>query len=184
MRISARPTGRSLVAALAVGGGLLGWVAVLPRVFRRHRELLLGFNPFKRFLKAYNNLASKISGTEHSSWGLLTHVGRHSGRVYQTSLGAYPYGDGFLLPLAYGTHTDWYQNLMAAGSGTLTWRGGTYWLERPELVSAPEVMRAWPVMSRILLRLAGIHNFVWLHKSRNQGTDCPPVTSPAQCGTG
>ena len=68
-------------------------------------------------------MTRKVSGTSRSPWGLLTHVGRRSGRTYQTSLGTYDYGDGFLLPLGYGTHTDWYQNLMAAGTCELAWKG-------------------------------------------------------------
>jgi deazaflavin-dependent oxidoreductase (nitroreductase family) len=133
---------------------------------------------FKKFLTTYNGITLKISGTERSSWGLLTHVGRRSGRVYQTSLGTNTYGDGFLLPLGYGPQTDWYRNLMAAGACTLTWKGRTYQLERPELISGPEAMRAWPLGSRIMLRLTGIHDFVWLHQSREQHVE-PPVLAPA-----
>ena len=180
MSIDARPAGRSLVVVLAVGGVVLAWLVLLPRIFRRNRDLLVRLGPFKRFLTTYNNLTRNISGTERSSWGLLTHVGRRSGRVYQTSLGANPYRDGFLLPLGYGPHTDWYQNLTVAGVCTLAWKGRTYWLERPELISGPDVMQAWPLGSRVLLHLAGIHDFVWLHHSQEQGTESPPLTSPAQ----
>lgn len=171
---------RSVIVMLAVGGVVLGWLVLLPRVFRRNRDLLVKLGPFKRFLTTYNGMARKISGTERSSWGLLTHVGRRSGRVYQTSLGTNTYGDGFLLPLGYGPHTDWYRNLMAAGACTLTWKGRTYQLERPELISGPEAMRAWPIGSRILLQLAGIHDFVWLHESQEQGTAPPVLASPTQ----
>jgi hypothetical protein len=82
--------------------------------------------------------------------------------------------------LAYGTHTDWYRNLMAAGTCTLAWKGRTYQLERPELISRPEAMWAWPIRDRILLQLAGIHDFVWLHQSKEQATEQPQVTSPVQ----
>jgi deazaflavin-dependent oxidoreductase (nitroreductase family) len=80
-------------------------------------------------------MTRKISGTQRSSWGLLTQVGRRSGHVYQTSLGTNPCGDGFLVPLGYGPHTDWYRNLIAAGVGTLTCKGRTYQLEWPEVIS-------------------------------------------------
>lgn len=165
---------------LALVLAALAWLVLLPRIFRRNRDLLLTVGPFKRFLTAYNDLTRKISGTKRSSWGLVTHVGRRSGRVYQTSLGTYPYRDGFLLPLGYGPHTDWYRNLIAAGMCTLAWKGQTYWLERPELISGPEVMRAWPIGSRLLLQLSGIHDFVWLHQSHEQTPASPPLTSPAQ----
>jgi deazaflavin-dependent oxidoreductase (nitroreductase family) len=157
--------GRRTLVILASGGVALGWLVVFPRIVRRNREVLFNRGWFKKFLTTYNGMTRKISGTRRSSWGLLTHVGRRSGRVYQTSLGTHPYGDGFLLPLGYGHQTDWYQNLIAAGVGTLAWKGRTYQLERPELVSGPEVMRVWPMGSRTMLRLTGIHEFVWLHQS-------------------
>jgi deazaflavin-dependent oxidoreductase (nitroreductase family) len=141
---------------------------------------MLRFGPFKRFLTRYNEMARKISGTRRSSWGLVTHVGRRSGRTYQTSLGTYTYGDGFLLPLGYGTHTDWYQNVMAAGACTLGWKGRTYQLERPELISGPEALQAWPQRDRILLRLAGIHDFVWVHQSSEPAVESAQVEAPVR----
>jgi deazaflavin-dependent oxidoreductase (nitroreductase family) len=161
-----RLAGSILVAALVLSGVSLTWLVLMPRIFRRNRDLLLRRGPFKRLLTRYNDMTRKVSGTSRSPWGLLTHVGRRSGRTYQTSLGTYDYGDGFLLPLGYGTHTDWYQNLMAAGTCELAWKGHTYHLERPELISGPEVTRVWPIRDRILLQLAGIHDFVWLHQSK------------------
>ncbi|WP_156768086.1 nitroreductase family deazaflavin-dependent oxidoreductase [Mycobacterium sp. E1386] len=169
-----RALGRGLVGVMLVA---LVWLVLVPRVFRRHRDLMLKVGPFRGFLRRYNDATRKISGTKRSSWALLTHVGRRSGRVYQTSLGAIPYRDGFLLPLGYGPHTDWYRNLMAAGACTLAYKGQAYWLERPELVSCPDVMRAWPARSRILLQLAGIHDFVWLHLSREQRAESAPLAS-------
>lgn len=153
-------------AAAALVALALGWLVVIPRVFRRHRDLLLSVGSFRGFLKRYNNLSRKISGTPWSSWGLLTHVGRRSGYTYETSLGAHPCLDGFLLPLGYGTQTDWYRNLMAAGTGTLAWKGRVYQLERPELISGPDAMQVWSARDRLFLRLAGIHDFVWLHSTK------------------
>jgi len=172
-----------VVVVLAVGSVVLAWLVLLPRILRRNRDLLLRLGPFKRFLQRYNDITRKISGTQRSSWGLVTHVGRRSGRIYQTPLGTYPYGDGFLLPLGYGTHTDWYRNMVAAGTCTLAWKGRTYQLERPEVISGSEAMRAWRMRDRILLRLAGIHDFVWLHQSKEQAMESPQVEAPVQHAT-
>lgn len=146
----------ALVAAV-VGTALL-------RMFARHREALIRLGPFRRFLKSYNTITRRISGARGSTLGLLTHVGRRSGRSYQTSLGVAAHGDGFLVPLTYGPGTDWYRNLLAAGGGTLVWQGHTHRVERPEVMSGPEAARAWPLVSRLMLRLAGVHDFVWLHR--------------------
>jgi deazaflavin-dependent oxidoreductase (nitroreductase family) len=153
-----------LVVALAVGIGPAGLVLVL-RIFSRNRDALLRRGPFRSFLQRYNGITRKISGSRRSTLGLLTHVGRRSGRSYQTSLGVTSFRDGFLVPLTYGPRADWYRNLTAAGAGTLAWKGQAYRIERPEIVSGAEPMRVWPLGSRIMLRLAGIHEFVWLHES-------------------
>ena len=178
---SDKPVGRRIgIAVAATAGVALGWLVVLPRVFRRNRDVMLSRGPLRRFLTTYNGMTRKISGTPRSSWGLLTHVGRRSGRPYQTSLGAHPYGDGFLLPLGYGTHTDWYRNLMAAGAGTLAWKGRIYQLERPELIAGPDAIQAWPTRDRLLLRLAGMHDFVWLHAAQDEAEASPQAESAVE----
>ena len=52
----------------------------------------------------------------------------------------------------------------------------TYQLSRPELISGPEAQQAWPLRDRTLLRLAGMHDFVWLHRG---GQREMPVTGTA-----
>jgi deazaflavin-dependent oxidoreductase (nitroreductase family) len=174
MRSDTRAGGRVGMVVAATAGVALAWLVVLPRVFRRNRDRMLKIGPLKKAITKYNDMARNISGSPRSSWGLLTHVGRRSGLSYQTSLGTCTYGDGFLLPLGYGPHSDWYRNLMAAGTGTLTWKGHNFQLERPELISGPDAMQAWRMTERILLRLAGIHDFVWLHAVTAQAKASPP----------
>ena len=158
--------GKRGLLLVAIGIGLTpASLVVMLRIVRRNRDVLLGADPFRNFLKRFNAVARNISGSRGSTWGLLTHVGRRSGRDYQTPLAVHPYRNGFLVPLTYGPRTDWYRNLVAAGTGTLAWQGQTYRVERPEIVSGREPMRAWPLASRIILPLAGIHEFVWLRRS-------------------
>jgi len=176
--------GTVAVVAIVLGGVVLTWlllfVVLLPRIVKRYRDQLFRLGPIKKLLERYNDTTRTISGTERSSWCLLSHVGRRSGNTYQTPLGAYPYGDGFLLPLGYGTRTDWYRNITAAGTCELAWKGQTYRLERPELISGPNVLHAWPARDRIVLRLAGMHEFVWLHQSKQHDTTSPQVESPLE----
>jgi deazaflavin-dependent oxidoreductase (nitroreductase family) len=87
-------------------------------------------------------------------FAVLKHVGRRSGRAYETPLGACSFGDGFILPLAYGTEVDWCRNVMAAGTCTLRWKGQEYVLERPEIITGPEAMSVWPFWQRFSLRAA------------------------------
>lgn len=152
-----------VVIAAAILGQL--WLVVLFRLFHRRRAVLLTYEPFRRLLKTYNAATRNVAGTRHSSHGLLRHTGRKSGRNYQTSLGVNPYGDGFLVPLTYGPGTDWFRNLKAAG-GWLEWKGETFQVERPEVVTGPEPMSSWPTSSRIMLQVAGIEEFALLHQRK------------------
>ena len=155
----ARPFGVPAIIVLVLAGIVVAYVAILPRVAKRNRKLLR-----LPIAQRYNDITRKSAGSQRSPFALLIHVGRRSGRTYTTALGACAYGDGFILPLGYGTQTDWCRNVMAAGTGELAWKGRTYQLDRPELVSGPQVMRAWSLRQRTTLQLAGIHDFLWLHQ--------------------
>lgn len=176
--VSDRQTGwkRLLRKCIVFAAGLVGAIAaglaspvVMPRILKRHPDWLrLGV--FKR----YTDFRCKRAGRQHSVTAVLTHVGRRSGRTYRTPLGAQPYGDGFVVSLPYGSQTDWCRNVIAAGECTLAWRGRTFQLVRPEIISGPQVFQALPVLPRIMLRGGGIHDFLWLHKKEanaRNGTD-------------
>ena len=62
-----------------------------------------------------------------------------------TPLSAYRLGDDFVLAVAY-PKVDWCDNVLAAGTCTLTWNGNDYTLERPELISRAEAMKAYPLL--------------------------------------
>ena len=158
----ARPSGNVVLVVT----GLVGLLAVLlaspvmmPRLIRRHPDWLK-FSDFKR----YAAFRRRQAGHRHSVVALLTHVGRRTGKAYRTPLGAQPYGDGFVVSLPYGSQTDWCSNVMAAGMCKLAWKGNTYALERPEIVSGSQVFPALPVHQRILLQGGGIRDFLWLHR--------------------
>ena len=127
-----------------------------------------------RFDKVENPLVRPIAGRRFASrlyfgfqLGVLTHTGRRSGRAYQTPLGAYPVGDGFVFALFYGPTVDWARNVLSAGSCTLTWKGRAYPLERPEIVSASVVLPALPLWPRLVITAAGTTQFLWAHRQRD-----------------
>jgi deazaflavin-dependent oxidoreductase (nitroreductase family) len=140
----------------------------LPRWARHNMDRIRQSNTMVRVLRWYNGTRLKCAASERSATAILTHVGRRSGRTYDTPLGEWAYGDGFVLSLAYGRGTDWCCNVMAAGTCTLGWKGQTYELERPEVIFGPEVLQAWPMWERVALRAAGIESFLWLHRKKNR----------------
>lgn len=150
-------------ALLAIVAAALASPVVMPRIIRRHPSWLK-LGAFKK----YSSFRRRRAGREHSATALLTHVGRRSLKTYQTPIGAQPYGDGYVVSLPYGSHTDWCRNVMAAGTCSLTWKGQTYHLERPEIISGSQVFPALPALQRLVLRGGGIHDFLWLHRRQSE----------------
>jgi deazaflavin-dependent oxidoreductase (nitroreductase family) len=97
-----------------------------------------------------------------SNYAVVHHVGRRSGRSYQTPVEAYRTAEGVLILLPYGPVTDWCQNIMVAGQCTVTPDGENLALRAPEVVSADfaearvpqDVARRW--------RRQGIAHYLWL----------------------
>lgn len=74
-----------------------------------------------------NPLLSRSAGSARSQFALISHVGRCSGKPYETPIMVFPKGEDFLIALTYGPKVDWYRNLRASGQGTLLWaREGIY----------------------------------------------------------
>jgi hypothetical protein len=117
---------------------------LVPRLIRRNMDRIKKNAAIMAALQRSNAIRLKGAGSPRSATAIPTHIGRRSGGTYRTPLGAHSYGDGFILPLAYGIQTDWCRNVMVAGTCTLAWKALTYTLERPDIISRPEVIQEWP----------------------------------------
>ncbi len=69
-------------------------------------------------------------------WAVIEHVGRASGRSYQTPVIAAVDGNTLYVAVLYGEESDWVQNILRAGSGGVRRGGRRYRLEHPRLTSA------------------------------------------------
>jgi deazaflavin-dependent oxidoreductase (nitroreductase family) len=76
----------------------------------------------------------KSSGTPGGIASVVHHVGRRSGRRYETPVNAVPTDDGFVIALPYGLNTDWLENVLASGSASIVHDGSTHEVDRPEIV--------------------------------------------------
>ena len=106
-----------------------------------------------------------ISGRWFRAYSIVRHVGRTSGRAYQNPVSAYPLGDGFVIPVLYGTQSQWVRNVMAAGRFTLRTKGRDYLLERPELIAPAQALAAYPALLRRIMRSQRTQDFVWAHRA-------------------
>jgi deazaflavin-dependent oxidoreductase (nitroreductase family) len=91
---------------------------------------------------------------------IVHHVGRKSGRRYQTPVLAFSTEEGFVTPLPYGTDTDWCLNWSAAGEGLLEVAGRRTAVANPRVVSADEALPLLPGLLRPALRLLGLPGFL------------------------
>lgn len=150
-----------VIAACALGvlAAVSASPVVMPRIIRRHPAWL-----HLEVFKKYAGLRRRHAGQRRSVTALLTQVGRRSGKVYQTPVGAMPYGDGFVVSLPYDSQTDWCRNVRAAGTCELAWKGQSYTLTRPEILPGSQVFPALSVVRRLMLKGGGIHDFLWLHE--------------------
>ena len=79
-----------------------------------------------------NPILGRIARSSHGPFAIIRHVGRKSGRTYETPVIVFPFDGGFVLALTYGKEVDWYRNVMAAGRCGLTWHRKEYTIERIE----------------------------------------------------
>ena len=107
-----------------------------------------------------NPLLRRFANASRGPFAVIHHVGRRSGKPYETTIMIWQMGDDFVIALTYGPDVDWYRNLVAAGHGTLLWHGKRYAIEKPEPIDRTTALTAFPPFIRLILRLHGTHDFI------------------------
>jgi deazaflavin-dependent oxidoreductase (nitroreductase family) len=129
--------------------------------------LLIRFR--KRWVAAFNlavtNRITSRFAARLPGFGILTHVGRKSGRLYRTPVNVFRVPEGFLIALTYGRESEWVKNVIAAGACQLETRGVLYQLSAPTIVHDP-ARRRFPLFVRTVLGLIGANDFMQLSTSR------------------
>ena len=91
-----------------------------------------------------NPLAVRFGGWAPLN-GTLEHVGRKSGKTYQTPLNIFETADGFVIPIGYGLESHWVQNALAGGPLTVHKAGRTIPIVDARIVSKAD---AEPLVTR------------------------------------
>lgn len=132
--------------------------------------LLIRFR--KRWVAAFNlavtNRITSRFAARLPGFGILTHVGRKSGRVYRTPVNVFRVPEGFLIALTYGRESEWVKNVLAAGGCELETRGVRYQLSTPTIVHDP-TRRRFPLLVRTVLGTIGANDFMQLSTAGGQG---------------
>jgi deazaflavin-dependent oxidoreductase (nitroreductase family) len=125
--------------------------------------LLMRFR--KRWLAAFNIAVTNRVTSRFAAWlpgfGIITHMGRKSGRVYRTPVKVFRAPNGFLVALTYGRESEWVKNVLAAGGCRLDTRGVRHELSAPTIIHDP-TRRRFPFPVRVILGLVDANDFMQL----------------------
>jgi deazaflavin-dependent oxidoreductase (nitroreductase family) len=104
-----------------------------------------------------NRVLRRFAERGFGPFAIVGHVGRRTGKPYETVLWVWPTREGFVIALTYGPEVDWRRNLLAAGGGTVFWHGKVYTVGKPEPIDAATALPAFPALFRLIFRTIGRH---------------------------
>jgi deazaflavin-dependent oxidoreductase (nitroreductase family) len=110
---------------------------------------------------AFTNRITRLFAGWLPGFGILTHVGRKSGKVYQTPVNVFRASNGFIIALTYSSQSEWVRNVLAAGRCELKSGGKNYQLSAPKVVH-DRTRRRFPLPVRLVLRLVGADEYIKL----------------------
>lgn len=116
-----------------------------------------------------NRVTVPIARSSHGPFSLVRHVGRRSGRIYETPLILARVTDGFVAELTYGEDVDWYRNVVAAGGCTVIHHRTEYRIDAIEFCDTSTGRSAYPLPLRTALKILRRTHFRLLRSDR--GTD-------------
>lgn len=114
--------------------------------------------------RLFNPFAMLLAGTPLLPlYGVITHRGRRSGKLFRTPVVVRPTPDGFIVPMPWGEGTDWYRNVRAAGECTIRWKGRDYAMVRPEVLDTATQAAAFDPRQQGMMARFGINKVLRLH---------------------
>jgi deazaflavin-dependent oxidoreductase (nitroreductase family) len=148
---------RKITRALLVVAGIAVLVEVVGTMlmvwaFRSRNPRALRF--VRRINKYVTNpVMLRFSGRSGLS-ATVHHVGRRSGRPYDTPVIACRSGDHIIIPLPYGTDVDWLRNLLAAPRAVVDLDGRSLEVDEPAVVGIDDVAALLPAS---MVRITHLH---------------------------
>jgi deazaflavin-dependent oxidoreductase (nitroreductase family) len=113
-----------------------------------------------RFNRAVTNRVTRLVAPWLPGFGVVVHLGRRSGRRYETPVNVFLRPGGYVVALTYG-QGDWVRNVLAAGSARLRTRGRMHSVANPRVI-VDRSRAAVPPPVRWLLGRMGVTEFLFL----------------------
>jgi deazaflavin-dependent oxidoreductase (nitroreductase family) len=136
-----------------------GAVPVGPSLFVR-----LVMRPMSKLL---NPFVAALAGRRHFPLvAQIHHVGRRTGKPYVTSVGASIRDGTMLIPMTFGSGSDWTRNVRAAGHCSVRLNGVLYPVREPQFLDAanarPLIRAAFGPVERTMFKTLAIKQFMQL----------------------
>ena len=109
-----------------------------------------------------NPVLGLIARSSYGPFAIVYHVGRRSGKPYQTTIIVEPTAGGFLIALTYGVDVDWYKNIVAAGKCRVLWHKREYAIGAIQPAMAESALPLFPQPEQTILLMVGIQDFALL----------------------
>jgi deazaflavin-dependent oxidoreductase (nitroreductase family) len=106
-----------------------------------------------------NRLTRRIARSRHGPFSLIRHVGRKSGRAYETPVILAKVPEGFIAELTYGENVNWYRNVVAAGGCAVVRHRVEYRVSSIEPCNPERGRNAYPFPFRLILKALGRSEF-------------------------
>lgn len=112
-----------------------------------------------------NRVTVRVARSGHGPFSLVRHVGRKTGRAYETPLLLARLGDDFVAELTYGPGVAWYRNVVAAGRCTVLHKDVEYQIDRIESCDPEVGLRAFGNPAALVLRALRRREFRLLRRT-------------------
>ena len=112
-----------------------------------------------RFNAHVTNRVSRPFAGRLPGFAVVMHVGRRSGRRYETPVNMFRDGERYVFALTYGADSQWVKNVMAAGGCEVRTRGRTVRLCEPRIFTDPD-HHLVPGPVGVALRILDVDDFL------------------------
>ena len=110
-----------------------------------------------------NRLTTRAARAGVGPFSLVLHVGRKSGRQYETPVILARDANGFVCELTYGEQVDWYRNVLAAGNCVVIVKGIEHRIDGVSAYATADGLRAFGPFKSGVLRVLRRKDFRLLH---------------------
>ena len=134
-----------------------------------HHKFLNGIRIFNKYI--FNRITLIVAGKGNVPFSILRHIGRRSGRTYQTPVLASYIGEMVLIPLSYGENVDWLRNTLARGGCELRWRNKWMRAINPLVIDSQTAFAILPEKRRKLFERFKLEKFLRMQVMDSSGSE-------------